>query len=165
MPATRPIILSGLAVWLALAACKDPGPETTGDDLTDPQLPARGSRDIQAWLAAGYYQAWRCEPDRHPGRASSPHGLNRICNNEALVAAAAAGGALPVGAAAVKEIFEGDAIVSHAVSRKVTAGSGGSRWYWYEGGDDNVFANNQGADNCTTCHAHAETDYVFTIVP
>lgn len=151
------------ALVLAAAACTDPGPESVGDDLTDPQLPARGTADVQGWLAAGYYRAWRCEPEPHPGRPPSPHDANRICNNDALHAAAGSG-VFPVGAAAVKEIFDGGAITSYAVARKMTEGTGGDRWFWYEGGPDKVYANSEGAGNCTGCHQDAR-DFVFTIVP
>lgn len=150
---------------LTLAGCTDDGASSFGDDLTDPQLPARGTADVSQWLAAGYYRAWHCEPARRPGRPPSPHGAARICNNDALHAAAAGAGGFPVGAAAVKEIFGGDRIVSYAVSRKITAGEGGDRWYWYEGNPDKVYGNGQGVSGCTGCHVQAARDFVFTVVP
>jgi hypothetical protein len=148
---------------LALAGCTDDGAGSFGDELTDPQLPARGFTDVQSWLAAGYYQAWRCEAAAHGARPRSPHGGSRICNNDALAAGGA--GAFPVGAAAVKEIFNGGKLTGYAVSRKLAAGDGGDRWYWYEGNADKVYANDQGVDGCTGCHDQADRDYVFTIVP
>ena len=148
---------------LAIAACTDSGPASFGDDLTHPQLPARGTADAPAWLAASYYHAWRCEATQHPGRSPSPHGKTRICNNDALHAAVA--GDFPAGAASVKEIYDGDAIVTYAVARKLTEGAGGDSWYWYEGNPDKVYANGEGADNCTGCHTGAPRDFVFTIVP
>lgn len=151
-------------VVLAAAACTDPGPESTGDDLTNPQVPPRGTTDVQNWLAAGYYQAWHCEAASHVGRAPSPHGENRICNNDALHAAAS-GGTFPVGAAAVKEIFNSGEVTAYAVSRKMTEGAGGDRWYWYEGGPEKIYANSEGAGNCTKCHVQAAHDFVFTVVP
>jgi hypothetical protein len=155
--------LGPLAAACALAATACTGPASFGDDLTNPQLPARGTADIQDWLRAGYYQAWACEPDPHPGRTSSPHGTNRICNNDALHAAAGTG-AFPVGAAAVKELFSGGAVTAYAVTRKTIAGDGGDSWYWYEG-PDTVYANGEGDSSCTGCHAQAPRDFVFTIVP
>jgi hypothetical protein len=156
-----------LAIGFALVAgaCTDNGAASFGDDLTDPQVPPRGTSDVQDWLAAGYYQAWRCEAEPHPSRSPSPHGQNRICNNDALHAAPA-GTAFPIGAASVKEIYAGgDAIVTYAVSRKITDGSTGDNWYWYEGNPGKVYANSEGADNCTSCHSQAPRDFVFTIVP
>jgi hypothetical protein len=151
-----------LVIAIAFTGCTDDGPESFGDDLTDPQLPARGISDARAWLAAGHYQAWRCEPAPHPGRSPSPHGRNRICNNDALRAGT---GDFPVGAAAVKEIYDGDRIVTYAIARKLTAGAGGDGWYWYEANPDKVYANSEGAENCTGCHSGAPRDFVFTVVP
>jgi hypothetical protein len=161
----RPTALAATALTLAAAACTDHGPGSFGDDLADPQVPARGTMDVQDWLAAGYYAAWTCEPAPHPGRAPSPHGESRICNNAALHAAAGNSDAFPVGAAAVKEIFEGGTIAGYAVARKVSAGDGGDRWYWYEGTSDHIYASSEGAGNCTSCHTRAARDFVFTIVP
>jgi hypothetical protein len=154
----------GLAVIsIVMTGCADPGASSFDDNLTDPQVPPRGSADLPQWIAAGHYQTWHCEPAPHPGRSSSPHGTNRICNNDALHAAA--GGGFPVGAASVKEIFDGSRITAYAVSRKLTAGDGGDRWYWFEGSEGDVSANGQGLGGCTGCHQHADRDFVFTVVP
>lgn len=158
------------ATWLVtfctaiVAGCaehRDGGP-SFGDSLTDPQVPARGSADLPQWLAAGYYLGWRCEPEHRSGRPPSPHGTARVCNNDAL--AATASGAFPVGAATVKEIYDGDRITGYAVSRKVST-SGNDAWYWYERVSDNLYANDQGIAGCTGCHVQATRDFVFTLVP
>ena len=155
-----------LLVSIAATACtaaSEPDPRSAGDDLTDPELPPRGTDDLPAWLAAGYYRAWRCEPEAHEGRAPSPHGRNRICNNAALHAAAGTG-PFPAGAASVKEIFDGD-VKTYAVSRKLADGAGGDTWYWYEGNAEHAYGNGRGTPVCTGCHGGAARDYVFTIVP
>lgn len=148
---------------LAMAGCADVDMASYGDSLTDPQLPPRGNDDLLAWIDAGYYKAWRCEPAPHPQRSPSPHGVNRICNNELLTAAG--DGPFPVGAAAVKEIFARERIAAYAVARKLTAGDGGDRWYWFEGSEDSVGASGQGLGGCTGCHELAARDFVFTVVP
>lgn len=145
------------------AGCMDDGSASFGDDLTDHQLPARGAKDMPLWLSAGFYRAWRCEPAPHAGRPPSPHGTTRICNNDALVAAGS--GPFPVGTATVKEIFDAGGISGYAVSRKLTAGTAGDAWYWYEGSGGNVYANAEGVGGCTGCHAGAARDFVFTVVP
>ena len=164
-PRTSSVVLVALA--LAATACAaEPSAETSGDDLTDPELPARGTADLPTWLAAGYYRAWHCEPEAHDGRAPSPHGRNRICNNAALQAAAGTG-AFPAGAASVKEILDGGAM-TYAVSRKLTDGAGGDTWYWYESNPADpahVYANGPGVPGCTGCHGGAARDHVFTVVP
>jgi hypothetical protein len=156
---------TGLAVIcsLLLAGCTEDGMSSFGDNLSDPQLPPRGSADLPEWIAAGHYQAWRCEPVRHAGRSPSPHGTNRICSNDALHAATGRGD-FPVGAASVKEIFDGDRISAYAVSRRTTTSTGGESWYWYEGNQGNAAANGQNLDGCTGCHGRAERDFVFTVV-
>ena len=146
-----------------LIGCTD-GPASVGDPIDDPQLPARGADDIQTWIAAGYYKSWHCEPAPHPARPGSGHGENRICNNDLLHADAASEGPFPIGAAAVKEIYNGDRIVQYAVYRKVEAGTGGASWYWFEGLGDDIVANGTDDDTCTGCHARAPRDFVYTRV-
>lgn len=166
MPSARALVITLCAAALATGGgCGDSGPTSYGDSVTDPELPARGSEDATTWLAAGLYRSWNCEPAAHPARGFSPHGANRICSNAALVASTGPG-PYPVGAAAVKEIFDdAGAIRLYAVYRKVAAGEGGDSWYWYEGKGDDVVANGEGDDTCTGCHSRAERDFVFTVVP
>src|SRR4051812_47361932 len=76
--AGRPLVRStgmklfGLLIAFALLGCNS-GLESYGDDLTDSQVPARGSTDIQTWLAAGYYLGWHCEAEPHPARPPGAH--------------------------------------------------------------------------------------------
>lgn len=159
----RSSIISVVAVAAALAGCDD-GPDSYGDPLDDPQVPARGAVDARRWLEAGYYQGWHCEPAPHEPRPPSPHGDNRICSNEAL-STATGDGPFPVGAAAVKEVFDGaGAIRLFALYRKVADGTGGDTWYWYEGIGGDTAANGEGEDDCTSCHRRADRDFVFTVV-
>ena len=154
-------------IWLGLCllvlGCSD-GAASYGDELGDPQVPPRGHDDLMTWIAAGHYLAWSCEDAPHPARAGSGHGPNRICSNTALVSFAG-GGPYPVGAAAVKEVFDSSGgIRLYAVYRKVAAEPGGDSWYWYEGKGDNIIANGEGDGTCTGCHAGAPQDFVFTVV-
>lgn len=129
------------------------------------ELPATGTDvDVRAWLAKGDYKAgtWKCEPEPHPARSPSPHGMNRICSNMTLSAHGA--GEFPVGSAAVKELYDdaGKEILGHAVYRKLTAG-GGESFYWWEDMKGSVVANNLGDKGsaktiCVGCHAGAGSD-------
>ena len=150
-----------LVVVLAVAFGCD-GAESYGDELSDPQLPPRGSVDLAAWLDEGHYLAWRCETAQHPARPGSGHGPNRICSNELL--ATASTDVFPVGAAAVKEVWSGTSIRLFAVARKVEPTGGGDAWYWYEGKGDDIVANGEGDSTCTSCHSRAPRDFVFTVV-
>jgi len=156
-------LCAGLGLCLALLGCGD-GPETYGDELVDPQVPPRGRADLMTWLEAGHYLAWRCEDAAHPARPGSGHGPNRICSNTALSEFAGAG-PYPVGAAAVKEVFNAEGQIRlYAVYRKMDAGTDGDSWYWYEGKGDNVIANGEGDGTCTGCHGRAPQDFVYTVV-
>ena len=154
-----------LGVGLVFAACADdPGPATVGDPLDDPQLPPRGTVDLTTWIDAGHYLSWACEAEPHAGRTPSPHGRNRICSNTALETSTG-DSPYPVGAAAVKEIYDSnEAIRLYAVYRKVADGDSGDTWYWFEGTRDDVAANGEGVGTCVNCHSHAPRDFVFTQV-
>jgi len=153
-----------IAVSAALAGCTDPGPGTVGDPIDDPQVPPQGSDDLNAWIASGFYESWACEDAPHAPRAPSPHGMNRICSNDAI-ANATGSDPYPVGAAAVKELYNASGeIEQFAVYRKLADGTDGTNWYWFEGNDRSVAANGTGVGVCVDCHSHAERDFVFTAV-
>jgi hypothetical protein len=151
--------LANLIAVSLLAGCSD-DPRTD-----DPQLPPDSGADVMAWLSRGFYQSWRCEPAGHAARAPSPHGRNRICNNDAIATAPAAG-AYPVGAASAKELLDdGDAIIGYAVYRKLADGGDGANWYWFEIVNGGTAADGDGVDVCVACHSQAPRDFVFTAVP
>jgi len=136
-------------------------------------LPPTGdAAALEAWLTAASYKNWHCEDAPHATRPPGAHGRNRVCTNDALTGAAA--GAFPVGAAAVKELYDSaDALIGYAVSEKLEADSAsGAGWYWYERSGSQVFADSRGLPACTGCHglagpdfASTARDYVYTVVP
>lgn len=156
------------------AACSSNSDSNVNSDASastnDPQLPPTSGADVNVWLAAGYYKSWHCEMAAHEARAPSPHGRNRICNND-TIRNAGSSGAYPVGAASTKEhIDDSGAIVGYSVYRKLSEGTDGSNWYWFEivGGD--VGADGTGGSGspktvCVSCHLHAPRDFVYTAVP
>jgi glutathione S-transferase len=113
-------------------------------------------------------------------RSPSPHGFNRICNNDLLYKQPAGPGEYPVGAAAVKELYDADqkTIIGYAVEVHTSAGNDTSHWYWYErnptlgappkNGMAGVVADGIGPDEgvagsptekvCTGCHSAAGSD-------
>ena len=151
--------------WLALpvlvACATDPGPP---DDPGSTQIPPRGA-DALPWLARGDYLRWRCEPAPHAPRSPSPHGTTRTCVNDALAGAPAGADPYPVGAATVKEAYDGTAIIAYAIARKLSEGAGGGTWYWFESARGQVAASGAGLPGCTGCHAQAARDLVFTAPP
>ncbi len=158
-----------LLVPAAVAACGDADPADATPDAADPsgdaasaQLPPTGRAALEAWLATGAYRSWSCEPAPHPARPPGAHGTNRICSNDAL--AATASGPVPVGAASVKELYQGTSLIGYAVAVKQQADSaGGAGWYWFENLDGTIYADGPGVRLCTGCHQDAD-DYVFTRV-
>lgn len=169
----------------ALAACSDPAPDAPTDadaatatpsatsSSTAPptpsaatpsvpppaasdEIPATGDTSaIEAWLATKAYTRWKCEPSPHPRRAGSGHAQNRICSNGAL--SAHGDGEYPVGAASVKELFDGSGNINgYATLLKVRSG-GVESFYWYERIGAGVVANGMGDSGsaksvCTGCH-------------
>ncbi|MEZ4403321.1 MAG: hypothetical protein R3B06_25065 [Kofleriaceae bacterium] len=172
---TEPLIPLAIAMAFLAACGGDDGTAATIDAApgTDAaqvaQTPPSGAANVDAWIAAGHYLSWNCEAAPHDARAPSPHGRNRICNNDALHGSTA--GPFPIGAASVKELRDpADAIIGYAVYRKDADGTDGSNWYWYEVADGTVVADGTGGSGppntiCVDCHSHAPRDFVFTIAP
>ncbi len=156
-------ILILAAASLAGAACSsdpDPGSEADCTPAAAPagiadETPPLASAELQAWLAAGDYQGFLAESARHP--SSGPHGPVRTYVNAALAGSLATCEAShPVGSAAVKELYTGDAIRGWAVMIKTEAAQGAASWYWYEVFDTAPGAEpavaGQAHDTCTGCH-------------
>jgi hypothetical protein len=147
--------------WLALLVVLGCSTEPIeyGDTETDPQLPPRGMDAIERWLDAGHHNSWRCEVIARPAMPGSPHGSARVCSNAALSAADA--GALPIGVASVKEIFDSTGrLLGHAISRKLGDGD----WYWYEFHSNRLFVDGHNTGSCPDCHGAAPADHTFVIV-
>lgn len=135
-----------------------------GDPTDDPELPPRGTDDLDGWIAAGYYLTWQCEPGPMPIRDPSPHRpTTRTCSN-ALVRSTTSG-PLPVGSATVKEMLDdANEIKGYGVSLKLP-GDGPLAWYWYEKINGGVKAEGVNNGSCPGCHMLAPRDFTFVIVP
>ncbi len=151
------------------------------------QTPPMGGANVESWLAGGAYKQWHSEPAIHASRSPSPHGFNRIYSNAVINAGAApdAGmGAWPVGASAVKELYNAltdTTPVGYAVYLKTQADSAaGANWYWYERvpvtstaaphDANGVVADGLGTTGtpltiCVGCHAAAGSDAAHTPSP
>jgi hypothetical protein len=152
------------------AAVADAGADAGAMVDGDPQVPPMGQKPIEAWLKAGYYQAWACEKDIFPPRKdpatglNGSHGFHRICSNDQLIASTS--GPYPVGAASVKELYRDGKAYGFAVGLKVAPGLGNHTWYWYERVGTlatlSPVADGIGDKTCGgDCHAHAVRDNVF----
>ena len=137
------------------------------------EAPTGTQASIDAWIAKGEYKAWKCETAVRDGMSPSPHGKQKVCSNDK--ASAAGAGEFPVGASNVKELYDaaGTTIIGYAIEQKMSAGGGGS-WYWFERNADGLVANGYGTagppkDICVGCHSlagpnHFGHDFVFTQV-
>lgn len=151
----------------------DPFAAADASPIAD-QSPPTGRAAVEAWLAAGTYKAWTCESTVHASREPSPHGFNRICSNAVIASNASGTASWPVGAAAVKELFESatDVVpIGYSLYLKQDADSaGGAGWYWYERIDDSIYADGRGSSGtarsiCVGCHQRAGADSRHTPSP
>jgi hypothetical protein len=182
---TITILAFALATTAACGSSNDKS--TTGGASsagTDQLPPTTGYKDVEAWLVKGLYKNWHCEMANHPARSPSPHGVNRICNNDMVMSQPAGPGEYPVGAANVKELYDdaGTNVVGYAVEVHVSAGKDTSNWYWYErnptlnapakNGSAGLVADGMGPTEgvagsptdqiCTGCHSAAGSDAAHT---
>lgn len=140
----------------------DPDPTTQGDPADE--LPPTQGAALEQWLAEGSYTSWAAESGPHP--SAGPHGGDvRTFVNASLFASLTAGAqSHDVGAAVVKELFDGDAVEGWAVMVKVASDEGGDGWYWYERVGNNIYADGLGDSLCVGCHS-AGIDHVRTPFP
>lgn len=144
----------------------DDATSSSDDDGGEPvdQLPPTDSAALLPWLEAGSYLAWDRESAIH--LSAGPHGGDvRTYVNAALVASLAAGASEhPVDAAVVKELYDDDEVVGHAVMVKVASGTGGATWYWYERVGSSMYADGVDESLCWSCHQDG-ADQVLTPFP
>jgi hypothetical protein len=164
-----------LVIAVGLVACGDEkrGPINLGDaDLLDDggglendRAPADSSL-IKAWLQSAVYTEWKCQLEPHSAVGVSPHGRNRICQNELVTDAleGAASGPFPAGATLVKEIYEGDTLSGLAVEVRANDGPGEDAWFFYELLGSSEIANGIGESPCVGCHDGAPRDFVWSTV-
>lgn len=112
---------------------------------------------IQEFLVTGGYKSWRTSAGVQDATLNSPHGPTKIFFNPTLVSSIESGAENhEVGSIVVKELYNGDktTIKGYALDAKITAGTGGDTWLFYEGFPP---AYNQyrgvGLAACTGCHA------------
>lgn len=181
----RKLLGACVLVFVTAAGCGSAPSPGMGDAQTPPTI---GYEGIEAWLSAGSYKNWHCEPAPHLPRSPSPHkGQNRICSNDLL--SGAGPGEYPVGSAAVKELFDdtGATLNGYAVYLHTKPGTTSNTYYWYErvplssaaphdpvtGVVSDGFGGGMAAPEviCVSCHkaagsdaAHSGHDYVYTQV-
>lgn len=151
------------AADLAVGGSADMAKLTDGMSVDPQRPPTTSAKDLEDWLATGAYKAWACEKDAHPARPGSAHAANRICSNDSL--SNSASGEYPVGAASVKELFNGaGALIGYAVGVRLKTGATDDAWFWYERVGGSVYGPGAGVAICANCHKNAPRDYIYTQV-
>jgi hypothetical protein len=140
---------------LSAACTPPPAPPDAGLAVDVAQTPPEGEAALSAWLDDEHFLQWRCHGEIGDPSDLSVHGRRRVCANDAL-AETADGDALPVGAAAVKMLFDDDdAPIGNTVLRKRADGDTGASWYWYERSGDLTLTDAVDALGCRECHVSA----------
>lgn len=121
--------------------------------------------EVEAFLAGGSYTSFTAESGPHD--SAGPHfGDVRVFVNDVLLASLETGGGNhPVCSAAIKELYgNGNTVRGHSLSVKVSEGTTGDSWYWYELYDGSTFADGVGESLCTGCHGGGD-DFVLSPFP
>lgn len=141
-------------------SCPDGDSGTTASQVRPPEAEA-----VIAAIEAGSYADWEAEPMVHPPGEGSPHpnDVRTFFNPELATSMGANNTEHPVGAAAVKESWDGDELIGWFIEVKIAEGTGPETWYWWSdiADVDTVGAVGVG---CSDCHA-AGVDYVTTSYP
>lgn len=152
-----------LAVVIALVAG---APLFAQDDATA-AVPTEAEA-LLAFLQAGAYRDFPHESAPHPSQG--PHGSVQTYLDPTLAGSLEAGAAThPVGAAAVKELYQGGELSGWAVYVKTQADSdGGNGFYWYEvfstTDPTRIGADGVGVPLCVGCH-QAGRDFTLSPFP
>jgi cytochrome c553 len=134
-----------------------------------------GQQALMQYLQSMRYQQWEAkETQTHPSRG--PHTNYgkpvRVFLNDTLAASMEAGNAEhPIGATAVKEMYEHDGtLAGWAVETKTHGDSAsGDGWFWYEvtstTDGSNPVAIGNGVSGCAGCHTSGGRDFVLSTYP
>jgi hypothetical protein len=159
MPAARLRKASFAAMALGVTLVSFAGAET---------VPATGDA-LNAFLAAGKYKDWPRESTRHASAGPHPSAVIAYLNPTLEASLRSGAAEHPVGAAAVKELYDAAGELNGwAVSVKVASGKAGAGWYWYEvfgtRPDARPVADGEGVPLCFGCHTPGR-DFVLTPFP
>jgi hypothetical protein len=124
--------------------------------------------ELHAWLRDGSYLDWEAESRVLPGE----HGGGRriFLHDATAVSLDDFAGTHVVGAAAVRELYEGDleTLRGWAALVKIDGSGGGDGWFFYETFDlddpDHWSVAEPGASGCVSCH-RAGSDFVQSTYP
>ncbi len=100
-------------------------------DVGGATIDARTGAGVAAFLEGGAWQAWTKETAAHA--SLGPHGQVQTWFGPRYVEARRAETTpMPVGAMAIKVLYDGDTLDGYAVAIKTSTGAAASTWTWYE---------------------------------
>lgn len=139
----------------SLTDCEPAAPAVDVNSIAD-DVPSTVDAELQAWLVAGSYSTFLPESAAHA--SAGPHGgrVRTFVNRQLAGSLTTCEPSHPVGAAAVKELFDGNGIRGWAVMIKTRPGPGADAWYWYEvfstAIDAEPAVSAQASGTCVGCH-------------
>jgi cytochrome c553 len=116
--------------------------------------------ELFGWLKAGNYLNWYHDGEIH--QSAGPHNMVRTFYNQILEDSMKAGNKThPMGAMAVKELYQGDKLIGWSSIAKIKdTGDQPSQWYFYQTQDitdpTKYDTAEPGAAACTVCHVNGE---------
>jgi hypothetical protein len=139
----------------SLADCEPAAPAVDVGSIAD-DVPSTGDAELQTWLATGGYSTFL--PESAPHASAGPHGgrVRTFVNRQLASSLTTCEASHPIGATAVKELFDGEGVRGWAVMIKTRPGPGADAWYWYEvfstAPDAEPAISAQASGTCVGCH-------------
>lgn len=132
-----PRVLAGLLLTcLGLGGCgNNPGTETNSAAVPagdDGKIVDTSKDGITAYISTGDYLAWGKEPAIRDTVRAHGSKARTYFNRKYLMARRGDVYPMPIGAMAIKELYNGTTLYGYSVGVKNRSGSGAETWTWYE---------------------------------
>lgn len=167
----RNVSVGFLFLCFGLMGCRDTGsdPNATAVPVGDDGATIAATKEgITAYINTGDYLAWAREPAVRDSVRAHGGRVRTSFNNKYLQARRTDTYPMPIGAMAVKELYEGTSVYGYTVSIKTRAGLGADTWTWYETTDPpDVKYFGVGNPACDGCHSadRGRDRSLATIIP
>ena len=118
--------------------------------------------ELDKYLEAGDYKDFLSESEVHASTGPHGNGVKTYFTDSLQESLLAGNSEHPIGAAAIKELYDGDTIDGWAVLVKVRDdGPEELRYYWYEILGGTIYADGEDEPGCSDCHSGGK-DFVLT---
>lgn len=141
-----------------------PDPTAGAIDVGGGTVDARTGTGVASFIEGGSWRSWVQEAAPHP--SVGPHGRVQTWFNARYVEARRTETTpMPVGAMAIKVLYDGDAIDGYAVAIKTSTGAAAATWTWYEAFTPTLaepFYFGTAVPTCENCHGGSARDRSLT---